>query len=116
MWQNTLTYTVGGKIYHKQEKLSKLQGCPAIGAVGWVFIGLAAFVVAMSIGALVGYDLGRKKAVQVAAINTIQQDSGNVGGLAAAGNGGGVTADLQTPILQPIQAAGALNESIDGAE
>ena len=53
MWQNTVTYTVGGKTYNRQEKLSSLKGCPAIGAVGWAFIYLAIAMVVLAIGVAV---------------------------------------------------------------
>ena len=114
MWQNTLTYTVDGKTYHRQEKLSKLQGCPTIGAVGWVFIGLAAFIVVVAVGACIGHDYARKKALQVPVVNVPQESGGRqtsqVTGVTASSSS---TSGLQSPILQ---APAGLNESIDGVE
>jgi hypothetical protein len=111
VWQNTVTFTLGGKTYNRQEKLSTLRGCPSIDAVGWVFIGLAVFVVVMGVGAMIGYEMGHKRAVKVAAAASGEPGSGEPGatGAAPAAAAPAVAAgSIQAPLLPPPVTASAL--------
>ena len=112
VWQNTVTYTLGGLTYNRQEKLSTLRGCPSIDAVGWVFIGLAVFVVVMGVGAMIGYEMGHKRAVKVAAAASGEPGAAAAGGATGAAPAAAAPAvavgSIQAPLLPPPVTASAL--------